>query len=49
MEPLPKIDRKRNKSSGDKELVVCIGDTHFGADINCKGLYGESINRYNKS
>lgn len=35
--------------NGCRELVVCIGDTHFGADIDCKGLYGESLNRYNKA
>ncbi len=31
----------------DRELVVGVGDFHYGADIDVRGLYGESINRYN--
>lgn len=31
----------------DKSLVVAIGDFHYGADIDIKGLHGETINRYN--
>lgn len=30
----------------DKVLVVGIGDTHYGAEINVTGLYGETVNRY---
>lgn len=30
-----------------KELVVCLGDFHYGADINIQGLHGETMNLYN--
>lgn len=30
-----------------KELVLCIGDIHYGADIHVRGLYGEDLNVYN--
>lgn len=30
-----------------KALVLSIGDIHYGADIECIGLYGEVINRFN--
>ena len=33
----------------DRELVVAMGDFHYGADIDVRGLYGECLNRYNSS
>lgn len=33
----------------DQCLVVGIGDFHYGAKINVKGLYGETINEYDAS
>lgn len=36
-----------NGQSSGKELVLCIGDMHYGANINLRGLEGESVNRYN--
>ena len=38
--------RKRNKK---RDLVVGIGDFHYGAEFDVLGLYGEVINRYNSS
>lgn len=32
-----------------KELVLCIGDMHFGANINIEGLEGETINHYDSA
>lgn len=29
------------------ELVLCLGDFHYGAKIECKGLMGETLNSYN--
>lgn len=31
----------------ERELVLGIGDFHYGADIDVRGLYGEYLNRYN--
>lgn len=31
----------------DKSLVLAVGDFHYGADIDIKGLHGETVNRYN--
>ena len=33
--------------SGDKTLVVGIGDIHYGAKIKVEGLMGETLNEYN--
>ena len=44
----PPIRVVRNYDS-DKRLLVGIGDIHFGADINVRGLRGEVINVYNMS
>ena len=33
--------------SADKDLVVGIGDFHYGAEFPVTGLYGEVINQYN--
>ena len=30
-----------------QSLVLAIGDMHYGAEIECTGLYGEVINRFN--
>lgn len=32
--------------TGDRTLVLCMGDFHFGAEWVVNGLYGECINRY---
>ena len=32
-----------------KDLVVGIGDFHFGADYEVTGLYGETLNKYNSA
>ena len=49
---LPKIEidydnEVKVKSNPERDLVVGIGDFHFGADYNVKGLYGEELNKYN--
>lgn len=53
IESLPKIHltstsnrKSRNKS---RDLVVGIGDFHYGAEFDVLGLYGETINNYNSS
>ena len=50
---LPKIElsntltsRKKNRR---RDLVVGIGDFHYGADFDVLGLYGEVINKYDSS
>lgn len=35
------------ESTRERCLVVGIGDFHYGAKINVKGLYGETLNEYN--
>lgn len=35
--------------SGEKTLVVGIGDLHYGAKIKVEGLMGETINEYNSN
>ena len=47
--PEIKIDAYKQWASNDgkKDLVVGIGDFHYGADFTVNGLYGETINRYN--
>ena len=37
----------RGESRTERQLVVAIGDFHYGADIDVRGLYGESLNHYN--
>lgn len=37
------------RSDKERALVLTMGDFHFGADIVVKGLYGETLNRYNHS
>ena len=37
-------DQKRNR-----ELVVGLGDFHYGADFHVSGLYGETINHYDSA
>jgi hypothetical protein len=32
---------------GEKTLVLCLGDAHFGAEWKVTGLYGETLNEYN--
>jgi len=50
---LPKITPPENtdvitKPDGKKELVLALGDFHFGAKIHVEGLDGETINEYNE-
>ena len=54
IEKLPKIELRRYPTTRrtkikERDLVVGIGDFHYGADFDVKGLYGESINKYNSS
>lgn len=35
------------KRCGEREMVLCLGDFHYGASIHVEGLYGETINEYN--
>ena len=52
IEALPeiKIDVKPEvKNTENRNLVLGIGDFHYGADFNVTGLLGETINRYNSS
>lgn len=50
---LPKIQLynrvKRESYVTRDDLVVGIGDFHYGADFNVCGLYGESLNKYDSS
>ena len=52
---LPEINIQKfcanSLGAGDikRDLVVGIGDFHYGADFTVSGLYGEEINRYNAS
>ena len=39
--------RPQDKDHRARELVVAMGDFHYGADIDVRGLYGECLNRYN--
>ena len=36
-----------NVPATKKSLALAIGDVHYGADIHCTGLYGETLNRFN--
>lgn len=49
LKPLPPIVYAplRQDNPKHRELVLCIGDMHYGADINLRGLEGETINKYN--
>ena len=45
---LPEIRIQPQRDAGaDQELVVGIGDFHYGASFTVCGLYGEEINKYN--
>lgn len=33
--------------SGDRELALCLGDFHYGAEIRVEGLQGETLNEFN--
>lgn len=41
-----KILPQNNRTASTKELVVGIGDLHYGAKIHVEGLHGETINKY---
>lgn len=34
------------KTEGERSLVLALGDFHYGAEIEVKGLRGETLNRY---
>ena len=37
----------RAEATGDRSLVVCIADCHYGAEWNIRGLHEETLNAYN--
>lgn len=48
---LPKIEKNKtgaviSNKNAKRELVVGMGDFHYGADFTVLGLYGEVLNRY---
>lgn len=48
---LPKIELNNDidievNDNARRDLVVGIGDFHYGADYEVKGLYGENLNKY---
>lgn len=51
IQALPKMDipivSAWEEPHDERELVLGIGDFHYGADIDVRGLYGEYLNRYN--
>ena len=54
IEKLPQIQIRnfptiRRTKIKQRDLVVGMGDFHYGADFDVKGLYGETINKYNSS
>ena len=44
---MPPEGRPERKKRGEREMVLCLGDFHYGADIHVEGLYGETLNEYN--
>lgn len=45
--PLPKwIPLCMADKDVDRSLVLAVGDFHYGADIDIKGLHGETVNHY---
>ena len=47
MSPISIADRVPLPSIGNRTLVLCIADCHFGAEWIVRGLRGEILNRYN--
>lgn len=45
--PEMEVDYSMLWDDGDQSLVLALGDFHYGAEIEVKGLRGEIINRYN--
>lgn len=43
---LPDVKKKDNPEDNTRELVVGIGDFHYGARFTVRGLYDEVINEY---
>lgn len=43
------IENRPSNQKRERELVVGMGDFHFGADFQVLGLYGEVINKYNSA
>lgn len=35
-----------NVGCGERETILCFGDTHYGTEFEIKGLFGETINKY---
>lgn len=52
IEKLPRVELAKFSTGApqiapvERELVVGIGDFHYGADFSVLGLYGEELNRY---
>ena len=44
---LPQVKAAPKNSGAKRELVVGLGDFHYGADFQVLGLYGEIMNTYN--
>lgn len=42
----PRFSEPRSHYNPDKSLVLAIGDFHYGAQWDIKGLRGETINQY---
>lgn len=40
---------RANDTKADKDLVIGIGDFHYGADFTVTGLYGEILNQYDSN
>lgn len=43
----PVEHRSTDAEYGNSELVLAIGDIHYGADIHVEGLNGETLNEFN--
>lgn len=41
--------KRMDAPSEERQLVVAMGDFHYGADIDVRGLYGESLNCYDST
>ena len=46
---IPESMHVRKLRTPERDLVVGIGDFHYGAEFNVIGLYNETINKYNSS
>ena len=44
---LPDAGIEENDKTPDRDLIIGIGDFHYGADFTVDGLRGEELNKYN--